>query len=236
MTSSTEHERFQELLGVYALDAVEPDEAAEIEAHLAGCARCAAEVDKHRETVALLASSETTLRLPSFDKIAAAIRPAKVTPLRRSVPVWALAAAAAVAVLLGAVAVDQNRRAERMQDQLASGSLVAAARAAAAAPGARTVVLTSGGGAPYAEVSMLPDGRAYLVARDLPTLPDGRSYQLWALRGPDRTSLVVAGTHPTAVAFRTAPDVDGFALTEEVAGGAPQPTRAPVAVAFLREI
>ena len=49
------HVDASELLGAYALDAVEPDEAAAIEAHLETCPRCRAELVSHREVVGLLA-------------------------------------------------------------------------------------------------------------------------------------------------------------------------------------
>jgi hypothetical protein len=48
------HEEIQELLGAYALDAVEPEDAAEIERHLAVCPRCRAEVADHREVAGFL--------------------------------------------------------------------------------------------------------------------------------------------------------------------------------------
>ena len=51
------HAEIEELLGAYALDAVEPETAAVIEAHLDGCVRCAAEVDQHHEVAGLLANS-----------------------------------------------------------------------------------------------------------------------------------------------------------------------------------
>jgi anti-sigma factor RsiW len=45
----------EELLGAYALDAVDDDERQQVEAHLAVCPRCEAEVRDHREVAALLA-------------------------------------------------------------------------------------------------------------------------------------------------------------------------------------
>ncbi|MGH9042204.1 MAG: zf-HC2 domain-containing protein, partial [Acidimicrobiia bacterium] len=50
------HQDIQELLGAFALDAVDEDERDLIEVHLAGCPRCRAEVATHRETAALLAN------------------------------------------------------------------------------------------------------------------------------------------------------------------------------------
>ncbi|MPY95836.1 MAG: hypothetical protein GEV08_23115, partial [Acidimicrobiia bacterium] len=44
-----------DLLGAFALDAVDDDERAIVEEHLAVCARCRAEVAEHREVASLLA-------------------------------------------------------------------------------------------------------------------------------------------------------------------------------------
>ena len=49
------HADASESLGAFALDAVEPEEAAAIEAHLETCPRCRAELSSHREVVGLLA-------------------------------------------------------------------------------------------------------------------------------------------------------------------------------------
>jgi hypothetical protein len=51
------HEEIEELLGAYALDAVDPETAAVIEAHLEECVRCAIEVAQHHEVVGLLANT-----------------------------------------------------------------------------------------------------------------------------------------------------------------------------------
>ncbi|MDQ6838747.1 MAG: anti-sigma factor [Actinomycetota bacterium] len=50
----TSHEDLADLLGVYALDAVEPEEAELLDRHLETCPRCRAELRGHRETAALL--------------------------------------------------------------------------------------------------------------------------------------------------------------------------------------
>jgi anti-sigma factor RsiW len=47
-----------DLLGVYALDALEPVEADRVRAHLPDCPRCAHEVDEHPETIGLLAAAD----------------------------------------------------------------------------------------------------------------------------------------------------------------------------------
>ena len=51
------HVQLQELLGVYALDALDPETAAVVEHHLDDCLRCAVEVAQHHEVTGLLANS-----------------------------------------------------------------------------------------------------------------------------------------------------------------------------------
>src|ERR1700679_113850 len=64
------HDEVSELLGAFALDAVEYDEFEEIEAHLAECPRCRAEVDAHREGAAALANSVEPLPDGLWESIA----------------------------------------------------------------------------------------------------------------------------------------------------------------------
>ncbi len=89
--SVAEHREIQELLGVYALDAVDPETAAMVEAHLAGCVKCSIEVAQHHEVAGLLANSggESPAGLwdgiatqidgstpPSWERLAARLEPA----------------------------------------------------------------------------------------------------------------------------------------------------------------
>ena len=237
---TSEHARIQDLLGVYAADAVDSEEAAEVESHLLECSRCAAEVEEHRETLALLAPAGSELRPRPFTEMGIDLTTpnSNITHLRRptkSVPAWTMSVAAAIVFLVAAVAVTQARRAEQLSTQLARPPLVAEVARALQEPGTQVVTLRTDSGQPYAEVALTDDGRGYLMPQNVPDLPSDQTYQLWALKGPEKTSLILAGADPDmVVAFRTSPDIDGLALTQEVAGGAPQPTKTPVAVAFLR--
>ena len=51
------HEAASELLGAYALDAVDGAERSDLEEHLATCPRCRAELDGLREAAAALGNS-----------------------------------------------------------------------------------------------------------------------------------------------------------------------------------
>lgn len=64
------HEDIQSLLGVYALDALDPEEAAEVEEHLAECPRCSSEVAAFRNTAALLATPGGEAPPGLWDRIA----------------------------------------------------------------------------------------------------------------------------------------------------------------------
>ncbi len=71
--SASEHQEIQELLGVYALDAVEPETAAMVERHLAECVKCSVEVSQHHEVAGLLANSGGESPAGLWDGIAAQI-------------------------------------------------------------------------------------------------------------------------------------------------------------------
>jgi len=69
----TGHAELQELLGAYALDAVEPEEAAVIELHLATCPRCRHELAEHREVAALLGYAGGAAPSGVWDRIIASL-------------------------------------------------------------------------------------------------------------------------------------------------------------------
>jgi anti-sigma factor RsiW len=69
----SEHAELQELLGAYALDAVEADEAAAIERHLPTCPRCRNELTDHREVAALLGYAGASAPSGVWDRIVASL-------------------------------------------------------------------------------------------------------------------------------------------------------------------
>lgn len=75
-----DHRDLQELLGVYALDAVDPDEAAELEDHLRTCPQCRAELAEHRAVASLLANTGGPAPGPLWDRIAGALDDDGVAP------------------------------------------------------------------------------------------------------------------------------------------------------------
>ncbi len=65
----------EELLGAYALDALEPEEAALVEEHLRTCVRCSAEVARHHEVAGLMANSGGDAPGELWDRIAERLEP-----------------------------------------------------------------------------------------------------------------------------------------------------------------
>jgi anti-sigma-K factor RskA len=247
-------EQVRELLGAYALDAVDADERADIERELAGDPAARAEVVEFRELAALLVNVGTDAPVGVWDRISDAIgghdAPA-VPPLRppdelrrrrqsRGVRIAAAVAAiaAAAAVVLGVRVSNQDHRidslAKTVHERESLRHQLAVSRDA---PGARTVALSTTGGRRDAEIVILPDGTGYFADDHLQPLPDGRTYQLWALVGdtskPTAVSAGVLGRAPDVVVFRFAGPVLGFALTDELSPGVVSSRNQPVAVGTL---
>lgn len=74
---------FTDLLGVYALDAVEVDEAQRIADHLLTCPWCASEVAEHREVASFLSQSGADAPPLIWDRISSELSPA-APPMRMS--------------------------------------------------------------------------------------------------------------------------------------------------------
>lgn len=231
------HDEIQELLGAYALDAVDPDERIEIDDHLRDCARCRAEVAEHRGTAAFLAHTGADAPEALWDRIASSIDAPNVIPLappqlgfgvrrRNRWPQAMALVGAAAAVVIGFLLVqvhDQDRRIDRIQggDEFA---LVLQE------PGVRVAHLTAGN--TELPVALTRDGKAYLQASALPALAQGRTYQLWGQAGRDLVSVAVLGRDPDVVSF----DVTGYAalaITEERAPGVVQSKNQPIASGAL---
>ncbi len=70
MAHELTHAEASELLGVYALDALDADEREAVDRHLAGCDFCRAEVMEHVEVAGLLSSGIAGAPLSVWDRIA----------------------------------------------------------------------------------------------------------------------------------------------------------------------
>jgi anti-sigma-K factor RskA len=243
------HRKIAELLGAYALDAVDPDEAAAVESHLLTCPRCRDEVAGHLETAAFLASAGAPAPDGVWTRIAASLEEApprldltRIPGLagrreRRSLPARPVAAIAAVAAgviaLLGFQVQEQDERLDQLSPAIEQRGLDEAVAAALFDDRSKKVKLVSDSGTLFANAVVQPDGKGYLVGHNLPDLPSGLTYQLWGLAGDQMVSLGVLGAEPAVRAFTAAGDVSVLAVTAEQAGGVASTTKAPVVRGFV---
>ena len=250
------HDEASELLGAYALDAVDGEEFVEVEEHLAGCPRCQAELDGLREVAAALGNTVETppeglwsgiaSRLPERDVEAEAppmppLDSEGRSPFRAPAPerrqrrgavatvIGIAVAAAAVAAVLGIGLVRADHKVGNLQS--AAAHPPSAAALALKMPGHRTVVLASSTGTALADFVVVPDGRGYLVSSTLPSLGAGRTYQLWGIVGSKAISLGLLGATPRQATFTMAGSVrpSRLSITAEPPGGAVAPTGSVVA-------
>ncbi len=234
MSSPCEREEVLELLGAFALDAVEPHEATLVEAHLDVCFRCRAEVDSHRELTAALALSLEEPPAHLWDRIAATLPPQRVPPRHGSMSTWppsvtgveaspapsaarlprrflrrwvrpaAVAAAAAAIALLGFRVAQLSDQLDQSRHALQQTGAAAGFEAALKTPGHRVVTLVSADGRFLAEVVYLSNGRGYLSGGSLPRLPGNETYQLWAFLDGRPISIGLLGARPADATFTVA--------------------------------
>ena len=217
------HDQASELLGAYALDAVDGEEFTELEEHLAGCPRCRAELDGLREVAAALGNTVETppeglwsgiaSRLPERDEEAEArpmppLESEERSPFRAPAPgrrqrrgvvatvVGFAVAAAAVAAVLGIGLVRADDKVDNLQSSAAHPP--SAATLALRAPGHRMVALASSTGVTLADFVVLPDGRGYLVTSTLPSLGAGQHLPAVGHRGLQAHLARPARPRPTA--------------------------------------
>jgi len=263
-------------VAAYALDALDGDEAAAVEAHLATCPACRDELDDLRAALAALTTDEapppavwagiarqigaddtpTPLAAPPpAPRARPPLRVAPDVPADRaghgpdSPPAgggrgprppgtvgprppthlrepragnrrWiaaALAVAAALVVVVGAVAL--------VRRDSGPGSLDDVARAALDSPRARVATLTSPNGTEVARF-VTEGGTGYVFADKLPALPPTHEYQLWKLGGPAPVSLGMVGDARQPVSAVGVPaGTDQVAISVEPAGGSVAPTQ-----------
>jgi anti-sigma-K factor RskA len=240
------------LSGAYAVDALDPAERAQFEAHLASCAACQAEVASLQEATTLLggldeAPPPTGLR----DRVLAGIqtvRPLPPLPSQepenpaeeqgeepaaatvRALPVrrWLTGLAVAASVLgitgVGAVVWEQQHQ---------STSQLSVADRVLQAADAKRVTVNLPGGVSASVIRSVSEGRAVLVTHNMPAAPNGRVYELW-LQSP-AGKMVPAGLMDTpgnrpVVLRGDATNATAVGITVEPEGGSDSPTSDPIAL------
>jgi anti-sigma-K factor RskA len=248
------HDPWLEQADVYAVGALDGQELAQFEAHLAtGCAICAERLRETREALTLLPRSlpevppSPPLRARILERIAAERSPAAApVPLRperrRSRVLWwggwaGVAAVAALLVVVNAQLSTTRQELRVLQDRLATLQSELAQREEALGflsdPNVRYVSLGGLKPTPEASAWLLwnPATRqGLLVARGLPAAPPGHAYELWALAGAQPVPAGVFSVDAGGRALLRLPPLpeghtyDAFAVTLEPAPGVPKPT------------
>ena len=240
-------EHVGDLIDLYALGALEPDEQFAVDSHLDECAACRALMEDARRLVELLAWTPDQ-RMPPPDlqhKIRSRIeqlqhhedRPA--VPRRRlrswlvsflSLPRLLPAVALVLLLVLGGWNIVLQRRVATLTADVSRQQLLATVLYSA---GVRVVTMGPQPAAPTAWGSMVINPTttdAYLVASGLPPLPKDKTYQLWLLNGEARTNggtFVVDQRGAGTLVVRAPARLDtytGCGITVEPYGGSPQPT------------
>ena len=218
-----------DLLGAYALDAVDPDEALRVEDYLAVNPKAAAEVREHREVATMLAftgmdapeglwsriESELDAAAPVPGPELAKIMSIENAPSKRrlsSLAPWLASAAAAAIIAVVAIAVTD--RATTPTDPL----VAAFQEAQSDRDSARATLLAEGSDAQVTAV-IDQDGHGYIDAAALPQLPDDKTYQLWGVIEDRAISLGIFGPNPELETFTSEGQVAGLAITIEDAPG-----------------
>ncbi len=212
----------QEDLALYAMQALDAQEAAAVRAHLHDCAQCRAVCEDLSGDLALVALSVEQQPVPSgarerfLERIAAeeaAQPPAQVIAMparpRRSAAMWAAwGAAAAMALLAVSLGIKVNQLRQQLQQESAQAAQLQATNARAqnvldvlTAPEAQHVLLTA------AKVRTTPSARAvYLASRgglilqanNLEPLPQDKAYELWVIPANGKAPIPAGVFRPDA--------------------------------------
>jgi len=246
-------DEIDELLAVYALDAVDDDERAMVDDYLRENPRALAEVESYREALSYLHVGSTApaglweriateletapppLRLEAFrapDGAAPSApgRRSRRRFTRRSFPgMLAVAAAVIALVVAGGVIVHQQRELDRNSDSVAAAT-EREARDAQRDPHSRTVLMRDAAGALSVAAYVEPDGDMFVAGDQLPPLSGDRTYQLWCVDdgASQAVSLAVLGPRPTITKLHLDSCSGALAVTNEVAGGVGQSSNDPV--------
>ena len=240
-----DHDRFVADLAAYALDALDADGRAGVEAHLRDCTECSRLLREYCAVARLLPYTLATEAPPPDTRAALlararerAVRPTPATfhrgqivrhvrPLR-----WAVVGVLFLGLLLWNIGL-QVTRPDRMDDVERLARL----------PHGHVAVLVGAGAALEADGRLYVDEgdeRGALAVAGLPALPPRRAYQLWFIRrDQSRVSGAVfqVDARGAAALVVTVPgtlgEYVGIAVTEEPAGGSPTPTGRDMLVASL---
>ena len=237
----TEHELLA-LAAPYALDALDGEERVAFEAHLAHCPQCRTALASFREVAGRLVAAAPEVAPPADlrDRVLAEARRVRRigSRLRGRLPWLAAAAGFLLALVVGGAWWRERDARRTLEARVAEqGEMLATLLA----PDVGVANLAATGKPPSARLFWNPQRqRVVMAVFDLPPAPAGRTYQLWAIAtGKPPVSLGTFNTGPdgrltAAMAVPAGLAFDLTAVTEEPAGGSPQPTQNPFLVGSVQ--
>jgi anti-sigma-K factor RskA len=220
-------EHFDDLKGAYVLGALDEGERREFEGYLAAYPELQAEVDELGSVADLLAlapqehAPSPELRRNLLESIE---DPANASPQRRTRSYARIfgpgGLAVAAVVVLAIVGLSLWNASLRDDNEDLRGTL--ATRETHELQGSGPAEDVRG------EVVEVGDGRAVLMAENLPPTPEGEVYETWLMRGgvPEPAGLFEPGDGGDAAVPTegSSDDADAVAVTLELSGGSPAPT------------
>ena len=249
-----DRERFEDLKDAYVLGALPEEERLEFEQYLLTNPNLQPEVEELGAFANLLALSPQQqepppeLRRRIMDTVQAeavqtqvhsrSARRSWLDRLREAVGVRDLALAGAAMLVVGLFSWGMLLQGEvrdlqgrvqglqgQVQDQQAQGPQMIALGGAGTEQGARAQLVT------------LEGDRAVLVAEDMPPVPEGKTYQIWVIKGdtPQPSGLFEPkGDSIAAVVEKPVEGADAVAVTVEPEGGSKKPSTEPMLVGEVK--
>jgi len=261
----TNGDQFRELIEAYALGAVDPQERASLEAHLAeGCADCAKALDEARWLVSQLAylapdaKPSDMLRGRLLQTVRAEARAAKSAKPAATISFWMWGAVAAlllftlytswetIQVRKTIDATNEQIRIEIAKRHELEENFALAQRQAAILTDPHSVKIpmpTDSKGMPKLEAMWHAKLGLVVAGQNLPIPSGNRTLQLWLIpKTPGAKPIPSMTLRPDAggkfmLLVANPPDsmevTKALAITEEPAGGSPQPTTKPIWVGAI---
>ena len=245
-----DQERFEDLKDAYVLGALPEEERLEFERYLAAHPDLQAQMEELSAVAGLLAFSVSEqepapeLRRRIMDTVEAeAVQPRTSQPRSWLSRLWeavgprelALAGAAVLVIglfswgmLLQGEVRDLQGRVQSLQSQpqdQSQGPQMIALGGAGTEQGVR------------AELLILKDDQAVLLAENMPPAPEGKTYQIWVIKGdtPEPSGLFEPrGDSIAAVVENPVEGADAVAVTVEPEGGSKKPTTEPMLVGKVK--
>lgn len=239
------HPEMDELYELYLLNALEPEQAAEISEHISrNCEFCQGRINAASEIVGSLASlAESTTPAPHLrERILSIARPVTRQHASRWQMAFALAAAACLAFLVWGINQRNVLRdtAAQLNDVREQRNELRSALEILVQSDTRAVKFGESQSATHGQVFLSRNGGVVFLGSNLPQLAAGKTFQLWLVPpkgNPKSAGLFtpnLQGISVDVLAKALNPtEFAAVAVSIEPAGGSPQPSSKPILIVPL---